>query len=126
ETLGKSTQEGRGQGFAGGKIRNSILTLLDFVQAGEGTVASTPINKDCFGELEFVVGTDVDVSFHGSHLEMIHWSLPGIRSIRRLAAAMVWQATPNMLNVRRTLSAFLGGKGGVVIGFGLHFPLSSG
>src|SRR5208283_4726073 len=116
EALGKSTEEGRGQGFAGGKIRNSILTLLDFVQAREGAIASTPINKHCFGEREFAIGSDVDVSFHDSHLEMIHWSLPGIRSITRLAAAMVWQATPNTWKAPQTLCLSVGSNGMIRLG----------
>ena len=70
------------------------------MQAGKGAITSTPINEHGFAESEFVIGSDVDVSFHGSHLQIIHWSLPGIRSINRLAAAMVWQATPNIWNVR--------------------------
>ena len=100
EALGKSTEEGRGQGFTGGEVRNSILTLFDLVQACKGAIPATPINKECFAKPEFLAGSDVDVSFHGSHLEMIHWPLPGIRSITWLAAAIVWQATPNMWNVR--------------------------
>jgi hypothetical protein len=43
--------------------------LLDLVQACEGAIASTPINKDCFGELKFNVGSDVDVGLHGYYLD---------------------------------------------------------
>jgi hypothetical protein len=40
------------------------------VQAREGAIASTSINKDCFAELEFAVGSNADVRLHGSHLRM--------------------------------------------------------
>jgi hypothetical protein len=53
-------------------MRNSILTLLDLVQARESAIASTSINQHRFAKPEFVVGSNVDVGLHGSHLEMMH------------------------------------------------------
>jgi hypothetical protein len=70
--------------------------MFNFVKACECTIPSTPVNERGFAKPEFVVGSNIDACFHGFHLEKIHWSLPGIRSINRLAAAIVWQATPNV------------------------------
>jgi hypothetical protein len=62
-------------------------------------------------EFEFAIGSDGDIGLHGFYLLMTHLSLPGIRSITRLAAAVVSQATPNTWKALRTLSVWAGSNG---------------
>ena len=87
------------KGFTWRQIRDSIVSLLYAMEAGKGASASTPVDKHRFAELEFAVGSNADIGLHGSTLES-SIVVTGHQVDQLLAAAMVWQATPKVWNVR--------------------------
>ena len=57
-------------------IRDSVLGLLDLVEARKGTIASAPINQYSFAQPEFAAGSDVDVGLPGFILKPRNYRCP--------------------------------------------------
>jgi hypothetical protein len=67
--LSKCAYEGCSEGLARFQIGNSIVNLLNTMEAGKGTSTSGSIDKHGLAELEFAIGFNADIGFHGFTLK---------------------------------------------------------
>src|SRR5580704_6392788 len=86
--------------LARAQVRRLMTPALYLVQRGKGSAAFL-IKKHCLFQTEDSVISDSNMSVHDCSSRVITpSSLPGIKSISRLAAASVSHATPNVRKPR--------------------------
>src|SRR5216684_241882 len=101
------------------QVRRLVRSELYFVQRGKGP-AALPIEEHRLLQTEDSVVTDPQVDVHDCSSRVITpSSLPGIRSIRRLAAASVSHATASVRKPCRTLLGSESWRGMMRFGWGV-------
>src|SRR5216683_4728586 len=119
QAFGERLKKARGNGLPGAQIRRLILPALYLVQRGKGPAAFL-IKKHPLLQTEDSVVTDPQVDVHNcSSRAITPSSLPGIKSISRLAAASVLHTTPSIRKHCRTLVGSESWMGIIRLGWGV-------
>src|SRR5216683_6526422 len=119
QAFGERLKKARGNGLPGAQIRRLILPALYLVQRGKGPAAFL-IKEHPLLQTEDSVVTDPQVDVHNcSSRAITPSSLPGIKSISRLAAASVSQTTPSVRNPWRMPTGSESSRGIIRLGWGV-------
>src|SRR4029077_17046006 len=107
QAFGERLKKARGNGLPGAQVSRLILPALHLVQRGKRPTAFL-IKKHSLFQTKGSVVTDPQVDVHNcSSREITPSSLPGIRSMSRLATASVSHTT---LSVRKPCRALVGSE----------------